>query len=162
MIYFILQFDMPPQRSKAKVTGSKQQQSRPLASSGRQRRGRQARQKIPRLQSPATESVSQVSNIIPESLVNDVVERVVERLSTKLPVVNQCASGGESSSSVESAAALVDSSISAMQAILARENSPASIPESLFTSPSLPIDARVSDKVKAKIWNNEFVDFGLL
>ena len=27
---------------------------------------------------------------------------------------------------------------------------------------SLPIDARISNKLKAKIWANEFVDFGLL
>ena len=27
---------------------------------------------------------------------------------------------------------------------------------------SLPIDAQVSAKLKAKIWANEFVDFGLL
>ena len=32
----------------------------------------------------------------------------------------------------------------------------------MFISPSLPVDARVSDKVKAKIWNNEFFKFSLL
>ena len=31
-----------------------------------------------------------------------------------------------------------------------------------FNSMSLPIDAQVSAKLKAKIWANEFVDFGLL
>ncbi|XP_067026129.1 uncharacterized protein [Acropora muricata] len=32
----------------------------------------------------------------------------------------------------------------------------------LFSSPSLPIDARVSEKLRAKIWNNEFFDFSSL
>ena len=33
-----------------------------------------------------------------------------------------------------------------------------STPESLFTSPSLAIDARVSEKIRGKIWNNEYFD----
>ena len=48
-----------------------------------------------------------------------------------------------------------------MQAILSGEHLSA-MPETLFSSPSLPIDARVSDKVRGKIWNNEFIDFGVL
>ncbi len=31
-----------------------------------------------------------------------------------------------------------------------------------FNSVSIPIDAQVSPKIKAKIWSNEFIDFGLL
>ena len=31
-----------------------------------------------------------------------------------------------------------------------------------FNSVSIPIDAQVSPKIKAKIWGNEFIDFGLL
>ena len=32
----------------------------------------------------------------------------------------------------------------------------------LFVSPSLPIDARVSEKLRLKVWNNEYFDFGAL
>ena len=32
-------------------------------------------------------------------------------------------------------------------------------PSQMFISPSLPVDAWVSNKVKAKIWNNEFFEF---
>ena len=36
------------------------------------------------------------------------------------------------------------------------------LPSTLFTSPSLPIDARVSSKLREKILKNEFIDFGAL
>ena len=36
------------------------------------------------------------------------------------------------------------------------------VPTELFSSPSLPIDARVSEKLHAKICNNEFFDFSSL
>lgn len=32
----------------------------------------------------------------------------------------------------------------------------------LFTFLSLPVDARVSEKLRAKIWNNEYLDFNTL
>lgn len=35
-------------------------------------------------------------------------------------------------------------------------------PESIFPSPSLAVDSRVSDKTKGKIWNNEYIDISLL
>ena len=154
---FILQVEMPPQRrAKTKATGSRQRLTEPLTTSQHQRRGRRASKNVPSLQSPTTDSAVPVTNVIPESLVDDILQRVVEKLSTKLPVVNQSSSRGESSSAGDesseenaaSATTLVDSSISAMQAVLTDENSSPSIPELLFTSPSLPIDARVSDKVK--------------
>ena len=36
------------------------------------------------------------------------------------------------------------------------------LPAQLLSSPSLPIDARVSDKLHSKIWNNKFIEFGAL
>ena len=36
------------------------------------------------------------------------------------------------------------------------------VPGQLFNSVALPVDARVSDKIRAKIWNHEYVDFGSL
>ena len=35
-------------------------------------------------------------------------------------------------------------------------------PECLFSSPSLAIDVRVSEKIRGKIWNNEYFDISLL
>lgn len=34
------------------------------------------------------------------------------------------------------------------------------IPDQLFVSASLALGARVPDKIRAKIWNEEYIDFG--
>ena len=57
------------------------------------------------------------------------------------------------------AEAVVNSSLAIAQASIAGMPS---TPECLFTSPSLPIDARVSEKIRGKIWNSEYFDFSLL
>ena len=57
------------------------------------------------------------------------------------------------------AGAVVLGSLSTTQASLLGESQ---VPTELFSSPSLPIDARVSEKLRAKIWNNEFFDFSAL
>ena len=57
------------------------------------------------------------------------------------------------------AGAMVLGSLSTTQASLSGESQ---VPTELFSSPSLPIDARVSEKLRAKIWNNEFFDFSAL
>ena len=57
------------------------------------------------------------------------------------------------------AGAVVLGSLSTTQASLSGESQ---VPTELFSSPSLPIDARVSEKLRAKIWNNEFFDFSAL
>ena len=57
------------------------------------------------------------------------------------------------------AGALVWGSLSTTQTSLSRE---AQVPTQLFSSLSLPIDARVSEKLRAKIWNNEYFDFSAL
>lgn len=63
------------------------------------------------------------------------------------------------------AASLVQGSLDTTQQVLSGELPVVpsdSRPTQLFKSCSLPIDARVSDKIKAKIWNNEFVEFHIL
>ena len=59
---------------------------------------------------------------------------------------------------------LVQDSITAVQKNLTGEiiglRQP--IPDQLFVSSNLPLDARVSDKIRAKIWNEEYIDFGTL
>ena len=57
------------------------------------------------------------------------------------------------------AGAVVLGSSSTTQASLLGESQ---LPTELFSSPSLPIDARVSEKLRAKIWNNKFFDFSAL
>ena len=44
------------------------------------------------------------------------------------------------------------------QALLSGESQ---VPTELLSSPSLPIDARVSEKLRAKIWNSEFFNLVL-
>ena len=41
-------------------------------------------------------------------------------------------------------------------------NPPSSPPSSLFTSSALPVNVRVSQKLKSKIWANKYIDFGSL
>lgn len=57
------------------------------------------------------------------------------------------------------AGAIVQGSLLNTQANLSGEQQ---LPSQLFSSPSLPIDARVSEKIRAKIWNNEYFDFSAL
>ena len=59
--------------------------------------------------------------------------------------------------------AAVTSSVNSIHSHLTGElNPPSSLPSSLFTSSALPVDARVSEKLKSKIWANEYIDFGSL
>ena len=55
---------------------------------------------------------------------------------------------------------LVEQAVFSVSQSLAGEQNP--VPGKLFHSSSLPIDCKVSDKVQAKIWANEFIDFGVL
>ena len=55
--------------------------------------------------------------------------------------------------------AIVLGSLSTTQASLSGESQ---VPTEFFSSPSLPIDARVSEKLRAKIWNDEFFDLSAL
>jgi hypothetical protein len=58
------------------------------------------------------------------------------------------------------AASVVQVSIDAAHFALSGERP--TLPSQIFQSISLPIDSRVSAKVRAKIWNREYVDFGTL
>lgn len=51
---------------------------------------------------------------------------------------------------------IIQGSLHTPQTVLPRETQ---LPTQLFSSPSLPIDARVSEKLRAKIWNNEYFEF---
>lgn len=62
------------------------------------------------------------------------------------------------------AGAIVQGPLNAAQSSLPGEVPclPPALLSQLFTSPSLTIYSRVSDKLRAKIWNNEYFEFGAL
>ena len=59
---------------------------------------------------------------------------------------------------------IVQGSVTEMQSALSGELPVINpvLPAQLFSSPSLLIDACVSEKLRSKIWNNEFIEFGAL
>lgn len=126
---------------------------------------------VSRVVSEVTKQLSRATPQATAVLPNPVADRTVptSQPSTSLPVPP---SAGElmevpvvePSTSTSVKASLVQDSIAAAQSVLSGETSflNQSLPEQLFTSPSLSIDARVSDKLRSQIWNNEYVDFGAL
>ena len=82
----------------------------------------------------------------------------VQQLTTEVPVA--------SSSPVGNPLAVdqVNQVVQSVHSSLAGESpsTGAFQPQHIFTSVNLPVDARVPLKLKTKIWNNEFIDFGLL
>ena len=59
---------------------------------------------------------------------------------------------------------IVQGPLDAAQPFLSGEMHPINplVPSQLFSSPSPPINSRVSDKLKAKIWNDEYFELGAL
>ena len=59
---------------------------------------------------------------------------------------------------------IVQGPLDAAQPFLSGEMHPTNplVPSQLFSSPSPPINSRVSDKLKAKIWNDEYFELGVL
>ena len=76
---------------------------------------------------------------------------------TDAPVLNAVSSEGL-------VATIVQGPLDAAQPSLSGEMHPINpaVPSQLFSSPSPPIDSRVSDKLKAKIWNNEYFELRAL
>jgi len=67
-----------------------------------------------------------------------------------------------SSDQATAAAAVVQGSIATVLDSLSGSTSLVSKPKDIFVSSDIPIDMSVSDRLKNKIWANEYVDFGLL
>ena len=115
--------------------------------------------------------VSPVSNpILPPELIDQLVTRVADEVSLRmasttgvLPTADAVAEVPFTGPLVKGSS-LVQDSITAVQQNLTGETiGPGQpIPDQLFVSSSLPLDARVPDKIKAKIWNEEYIDFGTL
>ena len=83
----------------------------------------------------------------------------VPLVSTPPPPVNGVPVPGTSVATPGMAGAIVLASLSTTQASLSGESQ---VPTEFFSSPSLPVDTRVSDKLCTKIWNNEYFDFSAL
>ena len=91
----------------------------------------------------------------------------LQQLTTEVPVVNSSAVDQVVQSVPVGNAAAVDHVAQVVQSVhstLAGEDPSrgAVQPKEVFTFINLPVDARVPLKVKTKIWQNEFIDFGLL
>ena len=111
------------------------------------------------------------------TLVSSVTAAVTEQLSALLPTYFAAPAATSNtpppttspavpSASSTSATALVNDALAEVHSNISGQTCPCTIPEpSLpqqpFHSASLPLDARVPDKIKAKIWK-EFVDFSVL
>ena len=107
---------------------------------------------LPAVQEP------QVPSPAPAAFPNLAGTTAVQQLTTEVPVVSSSPVGNPSA--VDQVTQVVQS----VHSSLAGESSStgASQPKDIFTSVNLPVDARVPLKLKTKIWNNEFIDFGLL
>ena len=125
---------------------------------------------------------------IPASLIDQIVTRVADEVTRRLsPPVTPAPVGNLAPSSAGLSAApflapptspdapaalgtslassLLPGSAPSTQQLLSGELpvvQPESRPTQVFTSCSLPIDARVSDRLRAKIWKNELVDVASL
>ena len=78
------------------------------------------------------------------------------------PTVNQSPWPVDASATVETATAAEIASISSLSAGMSISNSNDKPSEVNFTSVAIDLEARVSAKLKAKIWADEYIDFGAL
>ena len=82
----------------------------------------------------------------------------VQQLTTEVPVVGSSPVGNPSAG--DQVAQVVQSLYSSLTG---ESQSTGSVhPKDIFTSVSLPVDARMPLKLKTRVWNDEFIDFGLL
>ena len=93
----------------------------------------------------------QPTNLASSSILEDTP---LAQISTEFPVENTAADG------------IVLQEIQAVHSSLAGEGSQlptwSARPSQIFTSISMPVDARVPAKLKSKIWQEEYNDFGYL
>ena len=118
---------------------------------------------------------------IPDEVIQTIVKQVTEKVTKSLTQLAQpsLASGGSvilqedaivvtppSLPRTQPDTLVADAVMTAQSVITgmppASVNTLPDMPANVFTSPSLSVDARVSDKMRAKIWNNEYFDISLL
>jgi len=141
----------------------------------KQKRGRQPPARAPgpgaAHAEPVTTEVPLVSNpILPPELIDQLVTRVADEVSLRmasttglLPTADALAEVPFTSPLIAGNSIVQDSITAVQQNLTGEMVSPGQpIPNQLSVSSSLPLDARVPDKIKAKIWNEEYIDFGTL
>ena len=134
------------------------------------------------LGSNSTESVNVVASAAPvispispevlEQIISTVTAEVTRRLNShSLPgpcdtspvvetaVVSSLPTHTAPHSSLD---AVVTDAVQSAHSTITGESSGPQLPNSLHFSANLPLDARISTKLKSKIWNDEYIDFGSL
>ena len=113
---------------------------------------------------------------IPQEMMNSIVQQVTKAVTEQLtPLPTQQSSTDSTqlrevplvptsqAATIPQTDTLVTIAVATAQSTLSGINSPQTdIPSTLFTSTSLPVDCQVYDKIKGKIWNNEYFDISLL
>ena len=96
---------------------------------------------------------------------------IIPTLPLGLQEVPATGTGSQSSSSTQVTnliastvvqGSLADVSAAVMALVPSSSEGPPPIPGQCFQSVSLPVNARVSEKLRGKIWKDEFIDFGCL
>ena len=127
------------------------------------------------LPTPTTRQAALPEDLI-TTLVSLVTTAVTQQLSALLPSPSAAPTTNSPSSSTmypvvqsvssDHAATLVQDALGDVHSTLSGQPRPFNLTEQLPTQPfhsaSLPLDARVPEKIKEKIWKEEFVDFGVL
>lgn len=124
------------------------------------------KQLLPPSSSPAVQE-PRVASPASAALPNFAGTTAIQQLTTEIHVVNSSAVDLVVPSVSVGTAAAVDHVAQVVQSVhstLAGEepSTGAVQPKEVFTSINLPVDARVPLKLKTRIWQNEFIDFGLL
>lgn len=161
---------MPAKRS-ARLSAST---AKPLAAK-KQKRGRPPSAMALGTGAPLSEpepiEVSPVSNsLLPPELIDQVVTRVADKVLLRMASTSGVLPSADALAEVPftdpstPGSSLVQDSITAVQRNLTGgtigPRQP--IPDEMFISSNLPLDTCVSDKIRAKIWNEEYIDFGTL
>lgn len=123
---------------------------------------------------PAATEVSPVTSALTPEVIEMIVNKVADEVSRRssLPNAAGVLRNEEDLAEVQfscsdpppTSTSLVQESLTTVQQDLSGERigRRQPLPDQLFVSSSLPLDARVPDKVRAKIWNEEYIDFGTL
>ena len=138
---------MPPKRQK--------RPSLPPATAPRQSKRRTERVAT---ETPHAPPSSTPEPVIPEAIISTIVQRVTEQVTTQLRQQQPVAGP---SSELSPPCTLSEVPISSVLGDVTTHVTGTN-PRDLFQSSTLSIDAKVTNKLKEKIWCNEFIDFGSL
>lgn len=176
---FCLQI-MPPKRTKSSVATPAKKHTRRVKSS---------QDSAVVVEQPQPQQLS--AEVLPQALLEQIIHKVSDEVTRRLSSTSEKRSanasqildrgsdllggvgaGAEQVSEVSvlgipadsPGESMIEGAVSQFQDRLSGELPTVSptLPNTLFISPSLPIDARVSAKLRAKILKNEFIDFGAL